>query len=95
VAIALYMDEHVHRAITIGLRMRSVDVFTVQEDGLTATPDQLILDRAFELNMDDIWASCFTRVIRQGRSCPSSNTLLSKKYSPHCLLAGVEKEERS
>jgi Domain of unknown function (DUF5615) len=50
VAIALYMDEHVHRAITIGLRLRSVDVLTVQEDGLTATPDPLILDRALELN---------------------------------------------
>jgi Domain of unknown function (DUF5615) len=50
VAIALYMDEHVHRAITIGLRLRGVDVLTVQEDGLTATPDPLILDRALELN---------------------------------------------
>jgi Domain of unknown function (DUF5615) len=50
VAIALYMDEHVHRAITIGLRLRGVDVLTVQEDGLSATPDPLILDRAFELN---------------------------------------------
>jgi predicted nuclease of predicted toxin-antitoxin system len=37
------MDEHVHRAITIGLRLRGVDV-------LTATPDPLILDRALELN---------------------------------------------
>jgi Domain of unknown function (DUF5615) len=44
------MDEHVHRAITIGLRLRSIDVLTVQEDGLTATPDPLILDRALELN---------------------------------------------
>jgi predicted nuclease of predicted toxin-antitoxin system len=50
VAIALYMDEHVHRAITIGLRLRGVDVLTVQEDGLTATPDSLILDRALKLN---------------------------------------------
>jgi hypothetical protein len=50
VAIALYMDEHVHRAITIGLRLRDVDVLTVQEDGRTATPDPLILDRALELN---------------------------------------------
>jgi Domain of unknown function (DUF5615) len=40
------MDEHVHRAITIGLRLRGIDVLTVQEDGLTATPDPLILDRA-------------------------------------------------
>jgi predicted nuclease of predicted toxin-antitoxin system len=44
------MNTHVHRAITIGLRLRGVDVLTVQEDGLTATPDSLILDRALELN---------------------------------------------
>jgi Domain of unknown function (DUF5615) len=50
VALALYLDKHVHRAINIGLRIRSVDVLTVQEDGLTATPDPLILDRALELN---------------------------------------------
>jgi predicted nuclease of predicted toxin-antitoxin system len=49
VALALYMDEHVHRAITIGLRLRGVAVLTVQEDGLTSTPDSLLLDRALEL----------------------------------------------
>jgi hypothetical protein len=27
------MDENVHGAITIGLRLRGVDVLTVQEDG--------------------------------------------------------------
>lgn len=30
--IALYMDVHVHRAITIGLRLRDVYVLTAQED---------------------------------------------------------------
>jgi predicted nuclease of predicted toxin-antitoxin system len=49
VAISLYMDEHVPRSITTGLRLRDVDILTVQEDGRTATPDPLILDRAFEL----------------------------------------------
>jgi hypothetical protein len=27
-SVALYMDEHVHRAITVGLRLRSVDALT-------------------------------------------------------------------
>ena len=31
-SVALYMDEHVHRAITVGLRLRGVDVLTAQED---------------------------------------------------------------
>jgi hypothetical protein len=47
--IALYIDENVHRGITNGLRIRGVDVLTVQEDGRTSFPDTLILDRATEL----------------------------------------------
>jgi len=49
VSIALYMDEHVHRAITTGLRLRGVDVLTAQEDGRRNTPDSVLLDRATEL----------------------------------------------
>lgn len=49
-SVALYMDEHVHRAITVGLRLRGVDVLTAQEDGRRNTPDDVLLDRATELN---------------------------------------------
>nr|WP_229425990.1 DUF5615 family PIN-like protein [Lusitaniella coriacea] len=48
-SIALYMDEQVPKAVTLGLRQREVDVLTVQEDGRTGTPDPIILDRATEL----------------------------------------------
>jgi predicted nuclease of predicted toxin-antitoxin system len=44
------MDEHIHRAITIGLRLRGIDVLTVQEDGRAGVSDPLVLDRATELN---------------------------------------------
>lgn len=47
--VALYMDVHVHRAITIGLRLREVDVLTAQEDGHRTADDALLLDRATEL----------------------------------------------
>ncbi|EAZ88068.1 DUF5615 family PIN-like protein [Crocosphaera chwakensis] len=47
--IAFYMDENVHRGITDGLRMRGVDVITVQEDKRIGFSDILILDRANEL----------------------------------------------
>jgi hypothetical protein len=30
--VALYMDAHIPRAITVGLRLRGVDVLTAQED---------------------------------------------------------------
>jgi hypothetical protein len=43
------MDEHIHNAITEGLRQRGVDVLTVQEDGRSGFPDVLLLDRALEL----------------------------------------------
>ncbi|MBE9130138.1 MULTISPECIES: DUF5615 family PIN-like protein [unclassified Coleofasciculus] len=48
-SLAFYMDEHIHRAITTGLRLRGIDVLTVQEDGYTSFPDPTILDRATEL----------------------------------------------
>jgi hypothetical protein len=43
------MDEHVPRAVSMGLRLRGVDVLTVQEDGAVGRPDPWILDRATEL----------------------------------------------
>ena len=48
-SIALYMDVHVQRAITVGLLMRHVDVITAQEDGYRTALDDHLLDRATEL----------------------------------------------
>jgi predicted nuclease of predicted toxin-antitoxin system len=42
----IYMDEQVPRSITQGLRLRGVEVLTVQEDGLSGFEDPVILDRA-------------------------------------------------
>ncbi|MBI1801623.1 MAG: DUF5615 family PIN-like protein [Chloroflexi bacterium] len=44
--IALYMDQHVHRAITVGLRLRGVDVLTAYEDQASRLSDAALLDRA-------------------------------------------------
>lgn len=49
-SIALYMDVHVRRAVTNGLRIRGVDVMTAQEDGTAMWPDNRLLDRAGELD---------------------------------------------
>ena len=48
-AIAFYMNQHVPRAITIGLRLRGVDVITAYEDGASEMDDSELLDRAGEL----------------------------------------------
>jgi predicted nuclease of predicted toxin-antitoxin system len=44
--IKFYMDEHVAKAVTEGLRRRGVDVVSVQELGLHAAEDQQHLQRA-------------------------------------------------
>jgi predicted nuclease of predicted toxin-antitoxin system len=43
------MDEHVPYAITESLRLRGLDVLTVQEDGRRHTDDDVLIDRATEL----------------------------------------------
>jgi uncharacterized protein DUF5615 len=45
-ACKLYMDQHVPRAITAGLRMRQIDVLTAYEDGTSELTDPQLLDRA-------------------------------------------------
>lgn len=48
-SVDLYMDVHVRRAITAGLRLRQVDVLTAQEEGTDTLSDSDLLDRATEL----------------------------------------------
>ena len=47
--ISLYMDHHVPRSITEGLRLRGVDVISAWEDGAHELDDPALLDRATEL----------------------------------------------
>ena len=65
-ALALYMDHHVPRAITGGLRLRGVDVLTALEDGASELDDPALLDRAGALGRvlftqdDDLLAEAAT-----------------------------------
>lgn len=43
------MDHHVPKAITVGLRLRNVDVITALEDGADQFEDDVLLKRAHEL----------------------------------------------
>ncbi len=43
------MDVHIPRAVTIGLRLRGVDVVTAQEDNAARLSDPELLDRATKL----------------------------------------------
>jgi len=48
-AIALYMDVHIPKAITVGLRFRGVDILIAQEDNAAELDDAALLDRASSL----------------------------------------------
>lgn len=48
-AVALYMDVHVHAAITEQLQRRGVDVLTAQADNSDRLPDDELLKRSSDL----------------------------------------------
>ena len=48
-AVLLYMDHHVPKAITIALCLRDVDVLTAHEDGADQLDDDQLLQRAHGL----------------------------------------------
>ena len=66
-SIDLYMDHHVPRAITSGLRIRGIDVVTAFEDVTSEAADPALLDRATHLRRvlftqdDDLLAEATTR----------------------------------
>jgi len=45
-ALKLYMDHHIPRAITNGLRLRNIDIVTAFEDNSHEIDDPALLDRA-------------------------------------------------
>jgi hypothetical protein len=47
--LAFYMDHHVPRAITEGLRRRGIDVITAFDDGRDTDDDEPLLERATQL----------------------------------------------
>lgn len=61
------MDQHVQRAVTIGVRQRRVDVLTAYEDGASELEDAALLDRATALGRalfsqdDDLLVEAATR----------------------------------
>ncbi len=79
-AVGLYMDVHIPRVITNGLRLRDVDVVTSQEDETTTLADAKLLDRATELGRilysqdDDLLADASYRL---SKNIPFSGVIYS------------------
>jgi len=71
--IGLYMDAHIPRAVTVGLRLRGVDVLAAQEDKAITLSDPALLDRATSLGMvlftfdDDLLVEATKRQREGGR----------------------------
>ncbi|NKQ37112.1 MAG: hypothetical protein HF973_16045 [Chloroflexi bacterium] len=63
------MDVHVPYAVTLGLRLVNVPVITAQEDGFAEADDDVLLDRATNLNCplvsqdDDLLAEAKPRLM--------------------------------
>ena len=47
--VPLYMDVHVPRTITLGLRLRGVDVIIAQEDDAAELSDPELLNRSISI----------------------------------------------
>lgn len=47
--LALYMDNHIPRAISVGLKLRNIDVITAREDNAHRLSDPELLDRSTSL----------------------------------------------
>lgn len=48
-SVKLYLDVHVPRAVSTGLRLRGIDTLTAQQDGADTLDDDLLLLRATSL----------------------------------------------
>lgn len=76
--IQFYMDVHIRRSITDGLRRIGLDVLTAQEDGCAELSDPDLLDRATQLgrvlfSMDDDLLTEATR--RQNENVPFAGVI--------------------
>jgi predicted nuclease of predicted toxin-antitoxin system len=85
--VSLYMDHHVPKAITVGLRLRGVDVITAYEDGADQLDDALLLERARELKR-----ALFTQdddLLEEAAKCQRKEILFSGVIYGHQLRVTI------
>jgi len=86
-SVSLYMDHHVPKAITVGLRLRNVDVMTALEDGADQLDDDLLLKRAYELRR-----TLFTQdddLLEEAAKCQREGTFFSGVIYGHQLRVTI------
>ena len=85
--VSLYIDHHIPKAITVGLRLRDVDVITAYEDGADQLEDDLLLKRAHELNR-----ALFTQdddLLEEAAKCQRKGTSFSGVIYAHQLRVTI------
>jgi uncharacterized protein with PIN domain len=83
VNVRLYMDVHVRRAVTDGLRLLKVDVLTAQDDEAAELDDPELLDRTTELGR--ILFSQDDDLLREAKRRHKSGELFSGVIYAHQL----------
>jgi hypothetical protein len=86
-AVSLYMDQHVPKAITTALRLRGVDVLTAYEDGADQLDDEHLLRRAHELKR-----SLFTQdddLLEEAGKCHRAGRMFSGVIYAHQLRVTI------
>ena len=82
--ITFYMDHHVPRAITLGLRLREADVITAYEDGTSELDDAGVLDRAGELG------GCCSRGMTTCSPRRQTDKERESRFTASCTLTNSE-----
>ena len=86
-AVSLYMDHHVPKAITTALRLHGVDVLTAYEDNADQLDDVHLLQRAHELNR-----ALFTQdddVLEEASKCQRAGKAFSGVIYAHQLRVTI------
>jgi hypothetical protein len=83
VSVRLYMDVHVRRAVTDGLRLRNVDVLTAQDDESAKLDGPEPLDRATQLGR--VLFSQDDDLLREAKRRQQSGELFSGVIYAHQL----------
>lgn len=86
-SIKLYMDVHVRRAVTVGLRLRGVGVVTAQEDNAERMLDDELLRRASEL--DRVLFSQDDDLLSVAASCQKSGERFAGVIYAHQLRISI------
>jgi len=87
--VGLYMDVHIPRAITLGLKARGVDVITAQEDNCAEIPDPALLDRASEL--ERALFSCDEDLLIEGQRRQTKDIYFAGVIYIHLLRISIGK----